>query len=109
MGQVPKKPALDSKTDLCTTTDEHWHLVFKLPTTNFINLFKEHIGDFEATRELVYRLGCRAEIERIVGIDFKKIDDQYFGPGVMITVHEIDSPYQSRCHKCNIHFDVGES
>lgn len=106
---MPKEPHIDSKTDLCTGTDEHFHVVFKLPTTNFLSLFKDKMGDFDALRKTVHRLGCRCEEEDIVSIDIERVTDQYFGPGVMITVHETTEPYQSKCNKCNFHFDTGES
>ena len=105
-----KKATLGTKTDLCTTTDKHWHVVFKLPATNFIRLFKGLIEDFEEVRRIVHSLGCRGDPARIIGVSLEKIDDQYFGPGIMITVHEyLGNPYQGRCYKCNLHYDTGES
>ena len=99
-----------SKTDLATTTDEYWHTVFKLPVSNFIKLFRGKIEDFDEVQRIVKGLGCYGSSAKIIGIGLEKIDDKYFGPGVMITVHEsLGDPYQSRCHKCNLHYDTGES
>ncbi len=108
---MAKKIAVQSsKTDLGTTTDEHWHIVFKLPATNFINIFGGKTEDFEEIRRIVHGLGCKGDPAKIIGIDLEKIDDAYFGLGVKITVHEyLDGPYQGRCNKCNIHYDTGES
>lgn len=107
---MPKKPAVDSKTDLATTTDEYWHTVFKLPAMNFINLFRGKIEDFDEVREIVRGLGCYGSTAKIIGVGLDKIDDPYFGPGIKITVHEsFGDPYQSRCYKCNLHYDTGES
>jgi hypothetical protein len=104
-----KKRPLDTKTDLATGVDEHWHLVFKIPAKIFMKRFGGVIEDFDKVRELVHSLGCNAELENIVGIDIAEIDDAYFGIGVQIVVHESIDPYQSKCHKCKLHFDMGES
>lgn len=105
-----KKRPVDSKTDLATGTDEHWHVVFKLPSTAFVRLFKDKLGDFDLAKGIVQRLGCRCTADEILAIDYEEITDAYFGQGIQITVHEqVDNPYLSKCDKCSLHFDTGES
>lgn len=105
-----KKRAIDSKTDLSTGTDEHWHVVFKLPTGNFLRLFKDKLGDFALAKGIIHRLGCRCKEEEILAIDYEEITDEHFGQGIQITVHEqLENPYLSKCDKCSLHFDTGES
>jgi len=109
MARTKKRP-VDNKTDLGTTTDKYWHTVFLLPSSGFIRLFKDKLGDFEKVRDLVYSLGPNGDPAKIIGIDLQKIEDFHFGPGIKITVHEyLGSPYQGRCYKCNLHYDTGES
>jgi hypothetical protein len=104
-----KKRPVDSKTDLATGVDEHWHIVFKLPAINFIRICKQLNEDPEKIKQFVSQLGCGYTAEEILGLEFETINDAYFGQGIQITVHGTYDEYQGKCDKCNLHFDTGES
>lgn len=104
-----KTRAIDSKTDLATGTDKHYHVVFKLPTANFLRTYKDMLDNFEVARKILHELGCGTSEEDIIGLKIEKIDDAYFGEGIQITVHTEEEPHQGKCDKCSLHFDTGES
>ncbi len=86
--------------DLVTTTDQHGHIVIKVPYRNFKKVWEPHVDDKEKLKRLASNM-TGPPFDKILKLDFNLDQDPKLICFV-ITCHERASKYLHNCINCGL-------